>query len=323
MEGLRGNQPRGAKIMSKQQNRMNRREFMASSAGAVAGAMLLPGAAEAAQAASPAKCAAAATRILGKTGIETSLLGMGTGIQAWNFDSAQIRAGHDQFRHTLIHAYERGLRYFDLADMYGSHQFMRDAMKEGAIPRERLMLLTKTVAKDAETMRADLDRYRLEADTDYFDIILLHCMTDGEWGETMQPCMDVLEEAKQQGIIRAHGVSCHNLDAMKIAAEHAWVDVMLSRINPEGVRMDGTVEEVLAVLQTAHDNGKGMLGMKILGEGDIVDKMEKSLDFVLHCGCIDAITIGFMDSNEVDDTIDHVEKVMHRTPELEELFHLL
>lgn len=281
---------------------INRRTFMKTSAGAFAASLMYSGASRA-----EVKALQAHTpRTLGKTGITTSLLGMGTGTVAWNKDSAQIRAGKDVFVDTLVHAYDRGIRYFDLADMYGSHPFMAQAMKKGGMKREELTLLTKTVSKTAEETQADVERFLREAETDHLDIVLLHCMTEGNWNEKLAPCMDVLSKAKEKGQIRALGVSCHNLDAMKTAASLDWVDVMLNRINPYGVKMDGTPEEVTAVLKTACDNGKGMLGMKILGEGQIADKIDESLSFVMGLGCIDAFNIGFLNKGEVDDTIKRI-----------------
>ncbi len=254
---------------------------------------------------------------LGDSGLSTTLLGMGTGTRAWDQDSAQIRRGRDTFVSTLIHAYECGLRYYDLADLYGSHQFMRDAMREAKLPREELTLLTKTMAREPEELRRHLDRFRKEVDTDYFDIVLLHGLGRGYWDEKLAGCMDELSKAKEEGIVRACGVSCHNLDAMKTAADCDWVDVMLSRINPFGVKMDGTPEEVREVLETAHANGKGMLGMKIMGDGEIAEKRAESLQYVLGLDCIDAITIGFLNSGEIDDAIGHIDDALERLDDAE------
>lgn len=285
--------------------KMNRRNFMKTSAGAVAASLMYAGA-------SPAEVKAlqaTTLRPLGKTGLSTSLLGMGTGTVSWNKDSAQIRAGKEVFVDTLVHAYEEGIRYFDLADMYGSHPYMAQAMKKGGMKRDELLLLTKTVSKTAEETQADVDRFLQETETDYIDVVLLHCMTEGDWDVKMAPCMEVLSKAKEAGKIRALGVSCHNLDAMKTASKHEWVEIMLNRINPYGVKMDGTPEEVTAVLQTACDNGKGMLGMKILGEGEIADKIEESLRFVMGLGCVHSFNIGFLNGGEVDDTIRRINAV--------------
>lgn len=284
---------------------LNRREFFHQSAGALAAAAALGSAARAGAAAEIPR--AASKHVLGQTGITSTLLGMGTGTKAWDGSSAQNRRGRDAFVETLVHAYERGLRYYDLADMYGAHDYLRQAMAEASMPREDLMLLTKTVAKDAETCRADLDRFRKEAGVDYFDVVLLHCMTSADWTETMKPCMDVLAEAKEQGIIRAHGVSCHDFGALKTAAAHPWVDVMLSRINPYGIKMDASPEEVVPVLESACAAGKGMLGMKIAGEGECLDRLAASLEYVQGLGCIQAFTIGFVRPEEIDDTIAKIE----------------
>lgn len=281
---------------------INRRTFMKTSAGAFAASLMYSGASRA-----EVKALTATTpRALGKTGLTTTLLGMGTGTVSWNKDSAQIRAGKDVFVDTLAHAYDQGIRYFDLADMYGSHPYMAQAMKKGGMKRDELLLLTKTTSKTAAETEADVARFLQETETDYLDVVLLHCMTEGNWNETLAPCMEVLSKAKEKGQIRALGVSCHNLDAMKTAASLDWVDVMLNRINPYGVKMDGTPEEVTAVLRTAHENGKGMLGMKILGEGEIADKIDSSLSFVMGLGCIDSFNIGFLNKENVDDTIRRV-----------------
>lgn len=285
---------------------MNRRHFIHTSAGALAAAAWGSPALEAAAKAG-AGLKATTKRKLGKSGIKTTLLAMGTGTNAWDYQSDQIRSGEDNFVRLLIGAHERGIRFFDMADMYGSHQYMARAAKEGKLDRSKMTYLTKTVAKDEAAMRKDLDRFRKEADTDYFDILLLHCMTSSDWIETMKPVMAVLDEAKEQGIVKCVGVSCHDLGALKEAAKHPWVEVMLSRINPWAVRMDSeSVDEVVAVLQEAHDNGKGMIGMKIAGGGASTDRIPESLRFVLNLGCIDTITMGMLTDEQMAFAFEHI-----------------
>jgi len=288
---------------------MRRREFICQAAGTVAVSLAWPGLAAGQAAAPQTKLSGTTNRKLGKTGIECSLLGLGTGMRGWNGESDLTRKGRAAFMGMLEHVYGRGLTYFDLADMYGSHVYMRDAMK-GPLDRDKVVILTKTVSREAELVRADLERFRKELDTDSIDIVLIHCLTEGDgpdWREKLRPCMDVLSEAKERGTIRAHGVSCHNLDALRLAAETEWVDVILSRINPFGVKMDGPVEEVAGVLRKAHDNGKGVLGMKIVGEGTLTDKIQESLRFVVGLGCVDAMPIGFLEPGEVDQVLDYID----------------
>jgi 1-deoxyxylulose-5-phosphate synthase len=141
---------------------------------------------------------------------------------------------------------------------------------------------------------------------DQIDVVLLHHLNDAGWREERKGAMEALEEAKQKGIIKAHGVSCHDLGAMKVASESPWVDVMLSRINPFQNHMDGTPAQVVEVLKKAKANGKGMLGMKILGEGACANRFVESVRFVLGTGSIDAFAIGFVEPSEIDDAVANI-----------------
>jgi aryl-alcohol dehydrogenase-like predicted oxidoreductase len=276
---------------------MNRRDFLRGSAGLVAASMVAVAPAQ------EASLTATTLRRLGNTGLSTTLLGMGTGTKANNKNSAQIRKGRETFLNTLVRGYELGVRYFDLSDSYGSHEYMREAMRRGGMDRSNLLLLTKSGVETKEEMSANLERFRKELDVDQIDIVLMHCLMDPEAMDKRKGAMEALSEAKQRGIIKAHGVSCHNLGAMKAASESPWVDVMLSRINPYQKHMDGSAEEVVEVLKRAKANGKGMLGMKILGEGLCADRFVESVRFALGTGCIDAFTIGFVEAAEVDDGV--------------------
>ena len=283
---------------------LTRRDFIGRAAGVVAVGFAMPALG---QAASPV-LTATTLRPLGKTGLTPSLLGMGTGVKAWNGVSALTRKGDDVFAQVVTHAYEQGIRYFDMADMYGSHAHFKKLLK-GPIDRGKVMLLTKTTAKEAPVAKADMERFRAELDTEALDVVLMHCMTEAQWPEKMAPVMEVLEQAKAAGQIKAHGVSCHTLEALQAAAESPWVDVLLSRINPYNIKMDAEPEKVAAVLKTAHGNGKGVLGMKIAGEGECADRLRESLKFVLGLGCVDAMPIGFLANEEIDDTIGKLNEV--------------
>ncbi len=280
---------------------LNRRDFMRySAAGVVAAGFGSTGVASG----QAVYAVAQAPRTLGKTGLTCSRLGIGTGTQSWAGSSAQNRQGRDVFVSLLESAYQHGITYFDMADMYGAHDYMREALSK-SVPRDGVMLLTKTVSRQPELVRADIERFRKELDTDALDIVLLHCLTEPSWTaqDNMKGCMEVLADAKAKGLLKAHGVSCHNYGAMETAAEEPWVDVMLSRINPFGIKMDGTPDEVVEVLRTAHGNQKGILGMKIVGEGEAKDRIPQSLEFVLGLDCVDAMTIGFLQTPEIEDTM--------------------
>ena len=281
---------------------INRRDFMKWTAGAVAAGYM--GRTPLANAANSGK--SASLRTLGQTGITTSFLGMGTGVRAHRNDSALKRRGDDRYMEVLEHAYDKGVRYFDLADTYGAHEYLRRALND-FMDRDEVMLLTKTIGRDPETVTQNIDRFRQELDTDVIDVVLLHCLTRRNWTDNLPEVMDVLSDAKAKGHIRAHGVSCHDWGAMETAVDTDWTDVILARINPYESHMDGPFEDVKALLERAHDKNMGVLGMKILGEGSLADRKESCLRFAAQAEFLDAITIGFLSPEEIDDTIQHID----------------
>src|SRR4029079_1462365 len=194
------------------------------------------------------------TVTLGKTGIKVTRLAQGTGTNGVNHSSNQIRKMGDQgLADLLVQGVDNGLPFLDLADQYGSHPHAKLALK--TVKRDRVVILTKTHANTEKEMWADLDRFRQETGTDHLDIVLLHCMLVANWPQEKAGAMHVLSEAKQKGIIRAHGVSCHDLGALKVAANSDWVDVDLARLNPAGVAMDADPATVIGVLKTMKAKG--------------------------------------------------------------------
>jgi 1-deoxyxylulose-5-phosphate synthase len=243
--------------------------------------------------------------ILGKTGIRTSRLAMGTGTIGFGGSSNQTRLGTSPLTRLLLDGYnDNGLRFFDSADSYGSHPYVAEALKH--IPRDKVVVLTKTDTRDAAGVRADLDRYRKELGIDYIDIVLIHCVTEGDWTTRYRGVMDVLSEAKQKGVIRAHGVSCHSLPALKAAAASPWVEVDLVRLNPIGSHMDADPATVISVIKQMRAQGKGIIGMKILGQGDLRDKPAEAIRYALGTGVLDAFTIGAESKKEQDNLIQRV-----------------
>ena len=244
---------------------------------------------------------------LGKTGVRVSRLGIGTGTIARMHQSHQTRLGLDGFSELMQHAFGCGITYFDTADMYGSHTYIRHALKE--IPRDRVTILTKMGARSREGEQKDIERFLEELGTDYIDILLLHCMTQPDWDKKLASKMDVLSKAKEKKLVRALGVSCHSVEALQTAAKSPWVDVVLARINHDGMKMDNKPKVVVPALREIHDAGKAVLGMKIAGEGRLVGQLDQSLEYVLKLDCVDAMTIGFESKTELDDTISRIERI--------------
>ncbi len=242
---------------------------------------------------------------LGKTGIKVSRLAQGTGTNGVNHSSNQIRQMGDRgLADLLVKGVDNGLHFWDLADQYGSHPHAKLALQ--TVQRDKVVILTKTHASTEQEMRDDLDRFRKEMGVDHIDIVLLHCMLNANWAQERAGAMTVLSEAKQKGMIRAHGVSCHDLGAMKVAAESDWVDVDLARLNPAGVAMDADPGTIIALLRTMRQRGKGVIGMKILGAGALKNRRDEALQFALAQDCLDCFTIGCQSPAELDDLMTRI-----------------
>lgn len=287
---------------------MNRRDFLVRSSSVLGAAWLSSKTLSAlATTTLPQKFSASDTVIIGKTGIKTSRLAMGTGTVGSGHHSHQTALGIKGLSELLLNGYDHGLRFFDSADSYGSHPHVAEALKH--VPRDKVTVLTKTWARDAASARADLDRFRRELGTDYIDICLMHCLTEGDWTERFRGVMDVLSEAKQKGIIRTHGCSCHSIEALRAAAKSPWVEVDLARINPVGAYMDADPSTVVGVLREMRAAGKGIIGMKILGQGALRNRQDEALKYALSLGLLDAFTIGAESKPEQEDLIRRIAAI--------------
>lgn len=302
----------------------NRREVLATSlvgAGGVAVSGWLPAAEESPPAADKRRRSTDPfQRVeLGKTGLSVSLVGIGTGMRGGNRQSNQTRLGKQEFEKLLRYAFERGIRLFDCADMYGSHPYLAAAL--AGVPREQYVLCTKIWVRpgalpEPERPDADVvvDRFRKELGMDYLDLVLIHCMEDPHWLDQQKRQMEILARLKERGVVRAVGASIHSLDALKACAQSPWVQSVHSRINPYGDSMDHRDPAVVAgVLQQIHAAGKGVVGMKLVGEGryrNDPQKRDHAIRYVLGLGCVDTMIVGFEKPAEIDDFAARVKTAL-------------
>jgi aryl-alcohol dehydrogenase-like predicted oxidoreductase len=198
-------------------------------------------------------------------------------------------------------AYDQGVNFWDSADQYGSHTYLREALK--TVPREKVVIMTKSGAQTAAELKAGIDRFRQELGVDYIDILLLHKMEDADWPARMRGPMEVVAEAQERGIVKTKGVSCHTVRALETSAKEPWVEVQLARINPAGARMDADPPAVLTTLRKLKQAGKGVIGMKILGAGDLRGKVDECLQFALAQDSLDCVTIGSESRAEMEDLL--------------------
>ena len=291
---------------------ITRRQFIQSTA-ALAGGVLLSSCALQ-KSAKSSRPTAVDQVTLGRTGLKLSRLGIGTGSKG---GSIHRGLGSDSFNRLIRYAYDQGITYIDTADNYKTHTMVRDAIK--SLPREKLFIQSKMPGVPEKPLEF-LDRYRSELDVDYIDSLLVHCAVASDWDEECKRLLDALEEAKAKKIIRAHGVSCHSLPALAKAAQLDWVDVNLVRINPQGAHVDTPAESwdaqsdvsnvpaVLEQLAAMRKKGHGIIGMKLIGDGDFTNPQdrEKSIRFAMQPGLLDAAVIGFKSTDEIDEGIRRI-----------------
>jgi aryl-alcohol dehydrogenase-like predicted oxidoreductase len=254
---------------------------------------------------------------LGNSGIKVTRLAFGTGTFG---GKVQRELGQEQFTSLVRHAYDRGIRFFETAEAYtGMPEMLANALR--GVPRDSYKLMTKYRLRGTVEPKVTIDRFRKELNSEYIDILLLHCVRTQDWAEQFKRLRDELSEAKQKKIILAHGASCHGLLPLRAFPENSnWLDVALLRVNHHGTRMDtlkqvdtddlGDVDEVVGYVKTIHSKGTGIIGMKIMGEGQFrtPEQRDASVKFVMNLGAVDAVTIGYKSPAEIDEAIERINK---------------
>lgn len=246
---------------------------------------------------------------LGKSGLKVSLVGIGTGSGGWARQSNQTRLGQTEFTRQIRHAFDRGINFFDLADQYGSHPFFTKAMD--GVARDKYVIQTKSTSRRAAAAREDIDRFLKELKTDYVDSLIIHNVTESDWTTRFQEVMDVFEEAKKAGKIRAHGVTCHSFPALQAAAASDWVQINQVRWNSRQSHMDADVKKAGQLFEKMRRRGQGMIGMKVVGQGALVEgekalTPEECFKFQIESGVVDAFVIGV-------EKIEHIDKLLQGT----------
>ena len=250
---------------------------------------------------------------LGNSGVKVTRLAFGTGTHG---GKVQRELGQEEFTKLVRHAYDRGIRFFETAESYhGMPEMLSIALK--GIPRDSYRLMTKMRSSDATDLPTAVDRLRKQLGTEYIDIALLHCVRTRDWAEEFKPIRDTFSEAKEKKLIMAHGASCHGTLPLSAFPGQKWLDVALMRVNNDGVKMDtlrgddrekGDVPKITATIGQVHQQGTGVIGMKIMGEGRFTapEQRDASLKFVMGLGTVDAVTIGYKSTAEIDEAIERI-----------------
>ncbi len=300
-------------------NNPSRRHFLRTSAAWAGIAALTPAAFTFAGAAAQGAKRTAADQVpLGKTGMLISRLGIGTGS---NNGHTQKDLGKEEFIKLIRYAHDQGITYIDCAQAYATFPWIADAIK--GLDREKVFIQSK-VPGQPEDILATIDNHRTVYKTDYIDSLLVHCMTKPGWTDEWKRIMDGFNQAKEKKWIRAKGVSCHTLPALKDGNKSEFCEVHLVRVNPQGKFMDAdapkeqwgkaavAVDPVLAEIKSMHDKGRGVIGMKICGNGTFSDPADrdKSIRFAMNNPNIDCVVIGMRSAKEVDENIAMINRAL-------------
>jgi len=256
---------------------------------------------------------------LGKSGVKVTRLAFGTGTFGGR---VQRQLGQEEFTRLVRHAYDRGIRFFETAESYhGMPEMLAIALK--GIPRDSYKLMTKYSTPASGDPTPKIDQFRQQLNTEYIDILLLHCLRPPTWATDYQSLQDGFSEAKSKKVILAHGASVHGLPALNTMPGNKWLDIAMIRMNHNGTRMDtpeqrevdmpGNVDAVVANTRKVHAQGTGVISMKLCGEGRFTraEDRDAAMKFAMNLGCVDAVTIGFKNTAEIDEAVDRMARVMN------------
>ncbi len=250
---------------------------------------------------------------LGKSRVKVTRLAFGTGSFSGR---VQRDLGQEQFTRLVRYAYDRGIRFFETAESYGGmHQMLGVALK--GIPRDSYRLMSKVTTRQGEDPQAKIDQLRKLANTEYFDIMLLHWQHTATWPADTTRWQDGILEAEAKHAVRSHGASVHGLPALRQVPETNWLEVAMIRMNHKGVRMDaedydteglGNVNEVVTHVKQARKDGMGVISMKLVGEGTFTNREDRkaAMRFAFRHAGVDSVTVGYKNTAEIDEAIENL-----------------
>jgi aryl-alcohol dehydrogenase-like predicted oxidoreductase len=249
---------------------------------------------------------------LGKSGVKVTRLAFGTGSFS---GQVQREVGQDGFTRLVRYAYDRGIRFFETAESYGEmHRMLGVALK--GIPRDSYRLMSKVTTRQGVDPQGKFDELRKLANTEYFDIMLLHWQHSATWPADTNRWQDEILEAESKKAIVSHGASVHGLPALRQVPGNKWLDVAMIRVNHKGTRMDaedynteglGDVTEVVTHVQQVRKEGMGVVSMKLVGEGTFNREDRKAaMRFAFKNAGVDCVTVGYKNTAEIDEAIENL-----------------
>jgi 1-deoxyxylulose-5-phosphate synthase len=250
---------------------------------------------------------------LGKSGVKVTRLAFGTGTMSGR---VQRELGQDQFTRLVRYAYDRGIRFYETAESYGEmHKMLGIALK--GVPRDSYRLMSKVTTRQGVDPQEKIDELRKLANTDYFDVMLLHYQHVATWPTDTVRWQDGVQEAKVKKAVIGYGASVHGLPALRQFPGNKWLEIAMIRMNHNGTKMDaedyntggpGNVSEVVTHLKQVHTEGMGVISMKLIGEGAFTNRQDRqaAMRFAFNNAGVDSVTVGFKNTAEVDEAIENL-----------------
>ena len=249
---------------------------------------------------------------LGKSGVKVTRLAFGTGSFS---GQVQRELGQDGFTRLVRYAYDRGIRFFETAESYGEmHRMLGIALK--GIPRDSYRLMSKVTTRQGVDPQQKFDELRKLANTEYFDIMLLHWQHTSTWPADTSRWQDEILEAESKKVVVSHGASVHGLPALRQVPANKWLDIAMIRVNHKGTRMDaedyntdglGNVSEVVSHVRETREQGMGVISMKLVGEGTFSrEDRRAAMKFAFRNAGVDCVTVGYKNTGEIDEAIENL-----------------
>jgi aryl-alcohol dehydrogenase-like predicted oxidoreductase len=250
---------------------------------------------------------------LGKSGVKVTRLAFGTGSHS---GQVQRDLGQDEFTRQVRHAYDRGIRFFETSETYGDmHRMLGVALK--GVPRDSYKLMSKVTTREGVNPQEKIDELRKLANTEYFDIMLMHYQHVASWPTDTVRWQDGILEAKSRKKIIGHGASVHGLPALRRFPGNKWLEIAMIRMNHRGAKMDaedfntagpGNVTEVVSHVKQVKTEGMGLISMKLIGEGSFTQREDRqaAMKFAFQNAGVDSVTVGFKSIAEIDEAIENL-----------------
>src|SRR5215471_228844 len=250
--------------------------------------------------------------MLGRSRVKVTRLAFGTGSYS---GQVQRELGQDGFTRLVRYAYDRGIRFFETAESYGEMHKMLGIALQG-IPRDSYQLMSKVTTRDGVNPQQKFDELRKLANTEYFDIMLLHWQHTATWPTDTARWQDAIMDAESKKMIVSHGASVHGLPALRRVPGNRWLDIAMIRVNHKGKSMDaedyatpglGNVPEVVGHVTEVRKEGMGVISMKLVGEGTFNrEDRQKAMKFAFRQAGVDCVTVGYKSTAEIDEAIENV-----------------